>query len=61
MNQPESPNAPTTHDFLGVYSDSDPRDVPDGYLLRQLNLYCEKNGQLTTRGALRTIRLETLE
>lgn len=47
--------------FKGQYSDIDSGDVPEGYLLQQHNMMSIKNGQLTTRGGLKEIILDTLE
>jgi hypothetical protein len=60
MNARE-PASPELRQFEGMFSDVDPRDVPEGKLLFQLNLVSEVNGQLTTRGGLRRVELETLE
>lgn len=48
-------------EFKGMYSDTDPLDCPKGTMYRQLNLLSITNGQLTTRGGLREITLDTLE
>lgn len=61
MNQPDNPNTPGYTEFQGMFSDIDQMDVPDEYLYRQVNLLSEVNGQLTTRGGLRRVTLETLE
>ncbi len=47
--------------FKGQLSDIDSGDVPEGYMLQQHNLMSIKNGQLTTRGGLKEIILDTLE
>ena len=47
--------------FQGMVSDSDPSDIPANTLWRQLNLYCQRNGELTTRGGLVELETEDLE
>jgi hypothetical protein len=48
-------------DFKGCFSDAEPNDVPGGHLHRQLNVLSARNGELTSRGALIELVLETLE
>lgn len=47
--------------FGGVFSDAEPNDVPEGKTWRQLNLLSIRNGELTTRGGLALLELDTLE
>jgi hypothetical protein len=47
--------------FGGVFSDVDAGDVPDQKLWRQSNVMSVRNGELTTRGGLVDIELDTLE
>lgn len=47
--------------FAGQYSDIDPSDCPQGTMYKQLNMLSITQGQLTTRGGLKEIELDTLE
>lgn len=47
--------------FKGVFSDTEPGNVPDGYLLRQLNVMSVRNNELVTRGGIVDIELDELE
>ncbi len=60
MNKPPqvSDNTPM---FRGQFSDIDQGDVPEGCMYRQVNMLSVTNGQLTTRGGLKEITLDTLE
>lgn len=48
-------------EFKGQYSDTDPLDCPSGTMFKQFNMLSITNGQLTTRGGLHEITLDTLE
>lgn len=60
MNKPP-PQFEVMDEFKGQYSDSDPLDCPPGTMYRQFNMHSVINGQLTTRGGLKEITLDTLE
>lgn len=57
----ERVNVDLLENFGGLFSDADPADVPEGKLWRQLNVLSIRNGELTTRGGLADLALDTLE
>lgn len=42
-------------DFEGWITNQDPDDLPDGAAVAQTNIACIRQGELVTRGGLRTI------
>lgn len=60
MDKPPAQTTPILK-FGGMFSDTDPGDVPEEMLWRQMNCFSIRNGELTTRGGLREVTVETLE
>lgn len=46
--------------FNGQYSDTDPQDCPEGTMYRQVNMMSVIQNQLTTRGGLKVVTLDTI-
>lgn len=51
----------TLRDFAGQYSDVSPEVIPQGGMELQINCFSLKTGELTTRGGLLEIVLDTLD
>lgn len=49
-----------TLEFKGMYSDCDYQDCPEGTMAQQINMMSVVNGQLTTRGGLKVVTLDTV-
>lgn len=50
-----------TNEFNGQYSDTDAGNCPEGTMYRQVNMMSVVQNQLTTRGGLKEVTLDTLE
>lgn len=48
-------------DFVGLYSDVEDRDIPNGGMAEQINIFSKKTGSLETRGGLVEVTLTLLE
>ena len=59
MNEPR-PAGVVIDDFVGMVSDADPGDIPDGAAAYQLNCGTVRPGELTVRGGLKEVTFDTL-
>lgn len=64
MNQP-LPNQPSVAvveiaDFVGLVSDMDPDDIPDGAAQVMVNLTVTRPGEMASRGGLRRLTFDSL-
>lgn len=48
-------------EFQGLFSDSDPCDIPNGGMSEQLNIFSLHHGELTTRGGIIEVETTALE
>jgi hypothetical protein len=48
-------------DFVGLYSDSDITDIPNGAMAEQVNFFSLQLGALTTRGGIQEVETSALE
>ena len=48
-------------DFVGLYSDADPSDIPNGAMSEQINIFSLQRGTMETRGGLHEVSLTRLE
>lgn len=48
-------------DFVGLHSDADPMDIPEGAMSEQMNMFSLRTGELTTRGGLQEVTVTFLE
>lgn len=61
MDEDRPVNVNMLEGFNGVFSDTEPGDVPDGKTWRQLNMMSIRNGEIVSRGGLVDLELDVLE
>lgn len=48
-------------DFVGLYSDVSPDDIPNGGMAEQVNVFSKKTGSLECRGGLVFVSLTVID